>query len=45
MKTFLTLAAIVCVAVFIEISLIYVSKLRGGSLGWSFSLRPTMDVF
>jgi hypothetical protein len=45
MKTFLTLAAVVFCAVLIEVSLIYVSKVRGGSLGFNFSLRPTMDVF
>src|ERR1035441_5499991 len=45
MKSFLTLAGIVFVAVLIEISLIYINKVRGGNLGFTFSLKPTMEVF
>src|ERR1019366_6169398 len=45
MKSFLTLAGIVFVAVLIEISLIYINKVRGGNLGFTFSLKPTMGVF
>jgi hypothetical protein len=45
MKSYLTLAGIVFVAVLIEISLIYFNKVRGGNLGFAFSLKPTMEVF
>jgi hypothetical protein len=33
------------VVVLIEISLIYINKVRGGNLGFTFSLKPTMEVF
>ena len=45
MKSFLTVAGIVFVAVLIKISLIYINKVREGNLGFTFSLKPTMEVF
>jgi hypothetical protein len=45
MKSFLTLAGIVFVAVLIEISLIYVNKVRGETSDSHSAWKPTMEVF
>jgi hypothetical protein len=44
-RQLLPIAVIVFIGVLIEVSLIYFSKLRGGNLGFSVSVRPSGELF